>query len=221
MPVWALDPGTTSETARVVIRVDSRSGRLVRRVIAPRLAVARAGSDDKEIGKAGALQAAPGNPTLARLIDDAARAHDVDPLLVHSVIQVESNYDPFALSPKGAEGLMQLIPSTARRFGVRNPFDVRQNIEGGVKYLKYLQELFKDDRLALAAYNAGEGAVSRYGDIPPYRETQYYVAKVGKKVDAARVRQKERAQPPEAEKPEHPPLEHYLDANGRLHLRTR
>jgi len=104
----------------------------------------------------------------------------VDPLLVDSVIRVESNYNPLAVSPKGAEGLMQLIPATARRFGVTNSFDVKENIEAGVTYLKYLLDMFGDDRLAVAAYNAGESAVMRYGDVPPYRETMNYVSRVGK-----------------------------------------
>jgi soluble lytic murein transglycosylase-like protein len=92
---------------------------------------------------------------------------------------VESNYDPNAVSPKGAQGLMQLIPATARRFGVSDAFNPSDNIQGGARYLKHLLELYKgDESLALAAYNAGEGAVSRYGGVPPYPETQDYVAKV-------------------------------------------
>ena len=162
---------------------------------------------------------------LGKLVEESARTHNVDPLLVHSVIQVESNYNRYALSPKGAEGLMQLIPSTARRFGVSNSFDPKQNIEAGVKYLKYLQDLFKDDRLALAAYNAGEGAVFKYGDIPPYRETVSYVSKVGKKLTEARAREQKEAKPavgvgPDQEDP-HPVLEQYTDAQGLVHLRTR
>src|SRR5581483_12304992 len=100
---------------------------------------------------------------------------------VDSVVQVESNYNPFAVSNKGALGLMQLMPATARRFGVENPFDPRQNIQGGVRYLKFLQDTFRDDRLAIAAYNAGEKAVTKYKGVPPYPETVSYVAKVGTK----------------------------------------
>jgi soluble lytic murein transglycosylase-like protein len=107
--------------------------------------------------------------------------------LVHSVIQTESNYNPLAVSNKGAEGLMQLIPSTARRFGVKDSFDSTENVEGGVKYLKYLLDLYHGDYTrAVAAYNAGEGAVSRYGGVPPYKETRNYVATVAKKLESER-----------------------------------
>jgi soluble lytic murein transglycosylase-like protein len=112
-------------------------------------------------------------------VDRIAQQNQLSPRLVHSVIQAESNYDPNAVSPKGAQGLMQLIPSTARRFGVSNVFDPADNVQGGARYLKYLLGLYKgDEALALAAYNAGEGAVSRYGGVPPFPETQHYVAKV-------------------------------------------
>jgi soluble lytic murein transglycosylase-like protein len=159
-------------------------------------------------------------------VDQAAKWYDIDPLLVHSVIQVESNYNPYAISNKGAEGLMQLIPSTARRFGVKNSFDSRDNIEAGVRYLRYLKNIFGDDRLALAAYNAGEGAVARYGWIPPYPETQQYVYRVGKKYGEAR-RAAERkpapilAQAAKQHVEEHPKLEQYRDEQGRIGLRTK
>ena len=126
---------------------------------------------------------------------------------------------------------MQLMPSTAQMLGVHDSFDPQQNIEGGVKYLKYLQSLYKDDRLALAAYNAGPGAVEKYKQIPPYPETQNYVNQVGKrysdalhekaaaakeataKVDAA-------VPAPQVSEEKHPKLEQFIDENGRLHLRT-
>ena len=120
------------------------------------------------------------------LVAEAAKNFDVNPLLVDSVIQVESNYNPFAVSPKGAQGLMQLMPGTAQRFGVTDSFDPKQNIEAGVRYLKFLQDTFQDDRLAIAAYNAGEKAVAKYKDVPPYPETVSYVAKVGKKYGQAK-----------------------------------
>ena len=109
----------------------------------------------------------------------AAKVVGTDPKSDVAVIKVESNYNPHAISSKGALGLMQLIPSTARRFGVSDAFDPIQNIQGGAKYLRYLLDLF-DGRfpLALAAYNAGEAAVARYGGIPPYAETQNYVQNV-------------------------------------------
>ena len=121
----------------------------------------------------------PADPKINRLLRDAARKHELDPTLVQAVIQVESNYNPKAVSRKGALGLMQLIPATARRYGVSDPFDPQQNIEGGVRHLRDLLDLFEGDlNLALAGYNAGVNAVSKYGDIPPYRETRNYVTKV-------------------------------------------
>jgi len=110
-------------------------------------------------------------------IDAIARRHGVDPLLVRAVIRVESNFDPRAVSPKGAAGLMQLMPATATRYGVENRFDPAQNIDGGVRYLRDLMAMFDGNlSLALAAYNAGKGAVLKYGRrIPPYPETQQYV----------------------------------------------
>jgi soluble lytic murein transglycosylase-like protein len=110
----------------------------------------------------------------------AARAYGLDPALIHAVISAESAYNNLARSPRGARGLMQLMPDTARRYGVTNPLDPEQNIYGGAAYLKDLLVLFDDDlQLALAAYNAGEGAVMTHGyRIPPYRETIQYVPKV-------------------------------------------
>lgn len=114
------------------------------------------------------------------LVEDAARESRLDARLLHAVIAAESAYNPLARSPKGALGIMQLLPVTAQRFGVDNIWDARQNISGGARYLADLLKLFKNDTgLALAAYNAGEGAVLRYsGRIPPFRETQAYVPRV-------------------------------------------
>jgi hypothetical protein len=111
------------------------------------------------------------------IIAAVSEAHGVDPLLVRALIQVESNYKPRARSPRGAMGLMQLMPSTARAYKVRNPFDPRSNIEAGIKHLKTLIDRFGVE-LALAAYNAGEGAVKKFNGIPPYRETRNYVSKI-------------------------------------------
>jgi soluble lytic murein transglycosylase-like protein len=114
-----------------------------------------------------------------RHIIDAAAHHGVSPDLVKAVIQVESEFDRLAVSSKGARGLMQLMPHTARRLGVFDAFDPRQNIFGGAQYLRMLLDLFQGDvSLALAGYNAGENAVARYRGIPPYKETRGYVQKV-------------------------------------------
>ena len=107
-----------------------------------------------------------------------ANEHGVDPALVKAVIKAESNYDNRAISRAGALGLMQLMPETARLRNVANPFNPVQNIEGGVRHLKYLLSTFDDLKLVLAAYNAGENAVRRHGGIPPYAETRNYVTTV-------------------------------------------
>src|SRR3989442_7177125 len=108
-----------------------------------------------------------------------ARKHHVDEALVLAVIEVESRYDAFAVSPRGAMGLMQLMPETASRFAVRNVFNPVENVDGGVRYLKELLERYSGQvRLALAAYNAGEEAVDQFKGIPPFRETQQYVGRV-------------------------------------------
>ena len=112
------------------------------------------------------------------VIERYAAQYGVDPTLVRAVIQVESNFNPNCVSNKGARGLMQLMPATARRFGVTNINDPEQNIAGGVKFLAYLLRLFNDDLpRVLAGYNAGENAVLKYGGIPPYAETSTYVVR--------------------------------------------
>lgn len=114
------------------------------------------------------------------IVKVAAETNRLDGALLHAVITAESNYNPRAVSPKGAVGLMQLMPNTARRYGVTNSYDPAQNIQGGARYLSYLLNLFDNDfRLAVAAYNAGENSVLRHGrNIPPFRETSDYVRKV-------------------------------------------
>ena len=110
------------------------------------------------------------------IIDRHALAYGVDPVLVRAVIQVESNFNPQCVTNKGARGLMQLMPETAKRYGIRNIFDPEENIRGGVRELAELLEMFHDDLpRALAAYNAGQGAVLKYAGIPPYSETMTYV----------------------------------------------
>jgi soluble lytic murein transglycosylase-like protein len=123
-------------------------------------------------------------PSQSRRYDDLivehSRLNNVRPDLVRAVVQVESGFNARARSPKGALGLMQLMPATARDFGVRNPFDPIENIRAGVAYLRQLLDRYRNDEvLALAAYNAGPHTVDRYGEtVPPYRETRNYVAKV-------------------------------------------
>ena len=116
---------------------------------------------------------------LDNIVRQAAQTHKVDAALVHAVIHAESGFNAHAVSPKGASGLMQLMPATARRYGVRDIFDPTQNVGAGVHYLKDLLKMFDNNpRLALAAYNAGENSVLRFGGIPPYPETTHYVSKV-------------------------------------------
>ncbi len=205
-------PSAAPPSVVSTVRADIRTGKLVRTIVLSNVALSKKPVTDPEVRS---------------LIEETAKSFDVNPLLVDSVIQVESNYDPFALSPKGAQGLMQLMPATAQRFGVSNAFDIRENIEGGVRYLKFLQDSFQNDQLAIAAYNAGEKAVARYGNVPPYPETVNYVAKVSKKYGQAKrtaeknkteaqVREKET---PADDQPRH--VDGYIDADGRLHLATR
>jgi len=112
------------------------------------------------------------------LIAQQARAHALDPALVKAVIAAESNFDPRATSRAGAQGLMQLMPRTASSLGVSDPYSPRQNVAGGVRYLREMLDRYGDARRALAAYNAGPEAVDRYRGVPPFRETQRYVSRV-------------------------------------------
>ena len=113
------------------------------------------------------------------VIDRTAAKHNVDANLVRAIIKQESNFNPTAVSNKGAMGLMQLMPGTARQLGVTDPFDPQQNVDAGVRHLKHLLDDFNGDvALSLAAYNAGEGAVTRNNGVPPYRETQNYVKRI-------------------------------------------
>jgi soluble lytic murein transglycosylase-like protein len=211
------------------VAVDPKSGRLVRTVVVAPKVIEPKVITPVEIGGEAVAGPLP-DAAISALVEDAARRNGVDPLLVHSVIKAESNYNPKAVSNKGAQGLMQLMPATARDLGVKNAMDPKDNIEGGVKYLKYLQSQFSDTALALAAYNAGEGAVKRYNWIPPYAETQDYVVKVARNYKQARAAAAAVASKPVAPasavaaavpvEPLPPQIQYYYDAQGRLNLRT-
>jgi hypothetical protein len=118
--------------------------------------------------------------SLVALVDERAEHHGVDTRLARALVMVESNYRTDAVSPKGAMGLMQLMPATAKQYALEDPFDPKQNLDAGLRHLRGLLDRYGKGKesLALAAYNAGEGAVSRYGGIPPYRETQDYVRRI-------------------------------------------
>jgi len=185
--LWAAEPVATETAAAqritTVIRPDLRTGKLVRSVIVTSKPVAERRVADapvspRVVAPVVLAKAAKAPPTtgIDEAIEQIAAQVSLSPQVIHSVIKVESNYNPFAISSKGAQGLMQLIPSTARRFGVSNVFNPAENIQGGSKYLKYLLDLFGGNyALALAAYNAGEAAVARYGGVPPFPETQNYL----------------------------------------------
>src|SRR5947209_1170995 len=129
-----------------------------------------------------------GDAVIDSYIAESGTRNCVDPLLLYSIMHRESSFRRMAVSPKGARGLMQLMPGTAARFGVSNIFDPRQNIEGGARYVRFLLDTFGGDvRLALAGYNAGEGAVMRYGNrVPPYSETQEYVRRISERYELMR-----------------------------------
>jgi hypothetical protein len=129
-----------------------------------------------------------GSDVIDSYITDSATRNGLDPLLIYSVMHQESSFKQRAISPKGASGLMQLMPGTAARYGVTNIFDPKQNIEGGARYIRFLLDRFDGDlSLTLAGYNAGEGAVEKYGwSIPPYAETQEYVRRISRRYNLLR-----------------------------------
>jgi hypothetical protein len=157
-----------------------------------------------------------------KLVQQASNRFQVDPDLVKAVIRVESGFDAKAVSNKGAMGLMQLVPATAQRFGVANPFDPKQNIEGGVNYLKYLLNLFGGDiSLSLAAYNAGEHTVQRSGGIPAIPETQSYVRRVTSIYQTGDAPAPAAATPTAkttTPQPPKPPITRYVDEYGVVHF---
>ena len=139
----------------------------------------------KEI-KTEKLSYSPKPKTINDIIENESKKNGLDENLVKAVIKAESNFNPKATSPKGAKGLMQLMPSTAEILGVENAYDPEQNIKGGTKYLKDMLSIFKKKDLAIAAYNAGPGAVKKYKGIPPYQETKNYVKKVNSYIEELR-----------------------------------
>lgn len=211
MSAFAASPDTP-EPARTttVVRADVKTGRLVRNIVVqPRVVTPELSRD------------------IERIVDRIAGEQGVESPLVHSVIRAESNYNPDAVSPKGALGLMQLIPATARRFGVADVFDAQQNIQGGVRYLRFLLDYYQGDYAkAIAAYNAGEAAVDKYHGVPPYSETRNYVLQVAKNLKAAREKQAASTPAPPATAPETAKVETYrpiqasTGSDGRIYYRT-
>jgi soluble lytic murein transglycosylase-like protein len=216
MPVFAESASPSAPAVKVttVVHADAKTGRLIRTTIA---SVAKATTK-------------PATAQLNELVNRIADKEGVEAPLVHSVILAESNYNPSAVSPKGALGIMQLIPSTARRFGVSDPFDPADNIQGGVRYLRYLLDYYHDDYTkSIAAYNAGEAAVDKYNGVPPYAETLGYVRTVAKHLDAERKNQAASTPTPAAnsdtaEKPAsaepHQHIQAELGADGLIYYKT-
>ncbi len=150
-------------------------------------------------------------PKLEKVVDAAAERNHLDPALVQAVIQTESGWNPYAVSPKGAFGLMQLIPSTAERYGVGDVFDPVQNVNGGTHYLRDLLDRYHGDlKKSLAAYNAGEQAVEKFGGVPAYSETRAYVRKV-----TNTYFQSGSGHSPTGELQHHPSIREVTDRSGR------
>jgi hypothetical protein len=227
MPAFAASADQPAHVTSVV-RADQKSGHLVRSVVVePRPVFARTVATDAEP----VSQARDFASDVAAMVERIALEEGVEESLVHSVIRAESNYNPNAVSPKGALGIMQLIPATARRFGVGNVFDARENIQGGVKYLKFLLDYYRGDYAkTIAAYNAGEAAVDKYNGVPPYPETRNYVYRVAMNLKAARQQRAvvARSAPPDSgrtavaatvvETYNQPPTS--LGSDGRIYYRT-
>jgi hypothetical protein len=153
--------------------------------------------------------------TYAPIIEKYANNYRIDPSLIRSIIAKESGFNPKAISPKGARGLMQLMPDTAKRLGVSNSFDPEQNIHGGIKHFRSLMDSFNEDiELSLAAYNAGENRVQRLGRIPDIRETQDYVQSITKLFDKTKSARK----PPVQEIEKLPSLIRFRDDTGILNV---
>jgi len=213
---------SVAERTTSVVRADEKSGHLVRSVaVQPRVVMPV--SIDRTEPASTAEPSRQEAAELVAMIDAIAAEQGVEDALVHSVIRAESNYNAHAVSPKGAQGMMQLIPSTARRFGVSNIFDPRENVRGGVKYLKFLLDYYANDYVrAIAAYNAGEAAVDKYNGIPPFAETRNYVYTVARNLKTARERTTQATSAPTPA----PPAETYkrieasVGSDGKVYFRT-
>ena len=188
---WTLVNAGQTALAASIMQAAADLGHRGANAVLRRLPVPASGAmcdDEDDDRDEGELRTAP--EAIRDLVVEQAGRHGLDPELVLAVISAESGFRPRAVSPRMAAGLMQLMPDTARRFGVRDVFDAAENVAGGTRYLAWLLTVFEGDlSLALAGYNAGEGAVRRYGGIPPYTETIRYVRSV---TDGYRRRQERR-----------------------------
>ena len=232
--VWGAD-GTAGHAVRMtsVVRSDPRTGKLVRSVVVTGKSMAERKVAENVVTPRVVASGEPGTKgavaprDFQEAVDRIAGRHGLSPDLLNSVIRVESNYNPLAVSSKGAMGIMQLIPATARRFGVSDVFDPLDNMEGGARYLQYLLGLFDGDYpLALAAYNAGENAVAKYGAVPPYPETQAYLKLVARHLEDARKATAAKAREPKAAAPAGPKpdgnhLQEVTEADGTVRYVSR
>jgi len=233
--LWAASPDTPPAHLTSVVRTDVRTGKLVRSVVVSARSVNSKSIEATVIAPKtitpAAAEVQPETPVPAginELVESVAAQHQLPANLIHAVIRAESNYNPTAISPKGALGLMQLIPATARRFGVAHVFDPVENIQGGARYLRYLLDLYEGNYpLALAAYNAGEKAVARYNGIPPYPETQNYVLQVKRNLEKLAAASEARKTPPPAAQPAQPApsgpahIQEVVDPDGTVRYISR
>jgi hypothetical protein len=219
--VLGAETGSYEQASRraYTVAVDSRTGNLIRVPVRPARPLGN--RQPQAPAQAARPVSTPSRDKgLHQAIQRIAENHGIHPSFVHAVIKAESNYDPLAVSPKGAQGLMQLMPQTAQQFGVRNVFDPVENVRGGVEYLRHLLDQYGDAGVTLAAYNAGPGAVERYGGVPPYRETQQFVRRVNRFYDSFRA-QAGPAMPPEPpKKAEGPRIYWFRDGRGNIHYTT-
>jgi len=231
--VFAGDKPQQPKRITSVVRSDPRTGKLVRSVIVTSKSVAErqvaATVVAPRVISANPVTTAPESPEptgIDQAVEKIAAQHGLRPELLHSVIKVESNYNPNAVSSKGALGLMQLIPATARRFGVADVFDPVENIQGGARYLRYLLDLYNwDFRLALAAYNAGEAAVAKFGGVPPYAETRNYLVLVNRQLEKNSAAHKPQPAPVKAAAPHDPAdpnhIQEIVEADGTVRYVSR